>query len=194
MTPSTDSFAITAGAVPLPLFMAATDQAQDRYSERPGREFERLVNADLRDRFAAGPAYKTLSRKENLFRWLQTLIDIEESIKVQKFHDRELLQTHPDKPIGGGLTPQSYADAKREIADRNRRRARTLQAISERIGEVRRLIGVEPVPSVGEVVQRLLIIDSLLRDDDVESAREALATTLKKLGSPAASTALKENV
>lgn len=166
-----------------PVFKSAADPAPRVRSERPSREFERLVNEDLRDRFAAGPAYKVLSRPENRVAWLQTLNNILERISAQNGHDKALLAAHPDKPIGGGLVPQSYADAKRVIQERRRRRARAMQAVTERIGEVRRLIGVEPLEgrTLGIVVDGLLAVQRCVAEGRSDDASQKIAALLRDL-------------
>jgi hypothetical protein len=174
----------------LPVFVAADDQpAQSlrEFEERPDREFERLVNADLRDKFAACPAYKVLSRKDNLVRWLQTLNDIRESISAQNGHDNAALASHPDKPVGGGDTPQSYADAKREVVERKRRRSRAMQAVTARLGEVRRLIGTEPLQerAVGEVIDGLLMVRRCVLEGRDDAAMEKITSLILMLAGTA---------
>ncbi len=151
--------------------------------ERPDREFQRLVNADLRDKFAAGPAYAVLSRPENRVRWLHTLLSFRESIKTQTAHDRAALHTHPDKPVGGGFTPQAYADAKREMSERQRSRDRATQTIIERTGEVRRLIGTDLIPerAIGAVVGDLLTALRCLDDGNAADARRKIIALIVAL-------------
>lgn len=167
--------------VPPPTFLAVGDPVPV-FEERPSREFERLVNDDLRDKFAAGPAYKILSRPENLVRWLQILVDIRRSILSQNTHDNAKLRAHPDRP-DGGPTPASYAAARQQVDSQKRSRERALRAVIERIGEVRRLIGTEPLTkrSLGIVVNVLVDADSMLRAGEVDDVRFKLAALLKTL-------------
>ena len=165
-----------------PVFKSAADPAPRVRSERPSREFERLVNEDLRDKFAAGPAYKVLSRPENRVAWLQALTGIRESINAQNAHDNALLAAHPDKP-SGGPTPESYANAKREIEERKRRRSRAIQAVNERIGEAQRLIGIKSVEGrqLGVVVEGLLVAQSLVAEGRCDEASRKIAYLLRTL-------------
>ncbi len=153
--------------------------------ERLGREFERLVNDDLRDKYAAGPAYAVLSRPENRIRWLHVLVGICESIKTQDAHDHAALYARPDKPVGGGPTPDAYAEAKRVMLERRRSRNRTMQAVEGRIREVRRLIGTDLVPErmVGDVVGELVTVLRVVRASDLEdAARRITALILAVVG------------
>lgn len=164
-----------------PAFVAATDPVQ----ARSDREFECLVNNDLRDKYAAGPAYAVLSRPENLVRWLHTLVGISESIKTQTAHDKAALHTHPDKPIGGGPTPQSYADAKQKMQERKRSRDRTMQAVIGRIREVQRLIGPDPVAQValGAVVGDLVTVRQCICNGDAPAAVQLITNLICTLTS-----------
>ncbi|WP_280332052.1 hypothetical protein [Nocardia wallacei] len=166
---------------PQRLFLSPADSTPERPAERPAREFQRLVNQDLRDRWAAGPAYKILSRPENLTRWLQVLTDIRHSIHLQNAHDNAVLNAHPGRSSGD--PDPEYIQAKKTIADRKRARQRTLRGVNERTGEVRRLIGTQPVTGkpLGIVVQYLVHADSMLRDGEVDDARAKLAALLRML-------------
>lgn len=170
--------------IPTPVFISAGEQSPEPHRERSSREFERLVAQDLRDKFAAGPAYVVLSRPENRVAWLQVLHDIRDSIGDQNAHDNALIAAHPDKPFGGGVTPESYANAKREIEDRKRRRSRAMQAVTDRIGEVRRLIGVEPLEgrTLGRVVDGLLAIRRCVDEGRCDDASQKIALMLRDLG------------
>lgn len=152
---------------------------QDTAQWRPSLEFERLVDEDLRDKFGSGHAYAVLSRRENLVRWLQVLTDIRRSILSRNAHDNAVLRAHPDRP-DGGRTPRSYLEAKKAIDERKRARERLMEAVNERVGEVRRLIGATPLSrrTAGMVSQWLVDIDSTLRDGDVDDAREKLTVLM----------------
>lgn len=152
-------------------------------ADRPDWEFERLVNADLRDKSGTGSAYRVLALPENRVRWLYHLISISESIKVQHGIEKANLDAHPDKPLGGGPTPESYAEAKREMLERKRSRDRTMQAVTERIGEVRRLIGVDILPerAVGDVVAGLATVLQRLRVGEIEDASKFITGMIVRL-------------
>lgn len=169
-----------------PVFISAADAPAEPAPprpERPSREFERLVSEDLRDKFAAGPAYKVLSRPENRVAWLQTLHDIIQSIGAQNSHDNALLAAHPDKPHGGGHHSPAYADAKREIQERKRRRGRVVQAANDRISEVRRLIGAEPLEgrALGFVVSGLLAVQRCVEEHRSDDALQKITVMLRAL-------------
>lgn len=178
----------TAGINP-PVFMSAGSQPPQPRQQRLSREFERLVKEDLRDKFAAGPAYAVLSRSENRIAWLQTLHGIRDSIGAQNAHDKALLAAHPDRPVGGGVTPESYANAKREIEDRKRRRSRAAQAVTDRISEVRRLIGVEPLEgrALGQVIDGLLTVQRCVTQRRCDDASQKIALLLRALSEEVAS-------
>ncbi len=73
-----DNAVVTMGTAPdTPQFIAPGHEvgiAPNRRTAWREGEFDRLVNQDLRDKFAAGPAYEMLSRLENRVRWLQALL------------------------------------------------------------------------------------------------------------------------
>lgn len=165
-----------------PVFIAAFDQPQ----ERAGREFERLVNADLRDKFAAGPAYLIISRPENRVRWLQALISIQHSIMQQNAEDNASVRAHPDRPTGG-VAPASYIAAKQEVDSRKRSRERALRAVNERLGEVRRLIGTDPISktTAGRLAACLADIDQYVADGELDCARYRLSALMRSLASGA---------
>jgi hypothetical protein len=177
-----------------PVFLSAADQpprpAQARPTTkpiRPSETFVRMVSADLRDKFTTGPAYKVLSRPENRVAWLQALHDIRDSIGAQNGHDNALLATHPDRAATGGPVSEAYAEAKRMVQDRKRRRLRVLQAVTERIGEVRRLIGVEPLEgrALGVVVDGLLAVQRCVAEGRSDDASQKIAALLRDLAEEA---------
>lgn len=153
------------------------------------RNFERMVNADMRDSRGIGTQYAVLRRKENRVRWLHTLISIRQSIISQNAHDNARLRSHPDR-TAGGRPSKAYVDAKSEIADRKAKRERAMRVVNERIGEARRLIGAAPIArsTAGAIVCQLLEADAFLHDGGVEEARRMLAGMVRALsGEEAAS-------
>ncbi len=160
-----------------------TDTAKAKPRQRPDREFGLLVNADLRDKYAAGTAYETLSRPENLVRWLHHLEGIRESIKLQRSTAKAALDAHPDKPIDGAPPPESYIRAKQEMQERNTARARTMQAVVGRIAEVRRLIGMDLIPeqAIGDVIGELMLIRRHMQDGRSDNAVRTLENLISTL-------------
>lgn len=153
------------------------------------RNFDRLVNADLRDSRGIGTQYAVLRRKENRVRWLHTLLSIRQSITSQNAQDNARLQSHPDRPTGGRPS-KAYVAAKTEIADRKAEREQAMRVVNERIGEARRLIGAAPIErsTAGAIVCQLLKADAFLHDGDVGEARQMLAGLVRALnGEEAAS-------
>lgn len=168
-----------------PAFQAPQDWGTSDVRWHDDRNFERMVNADLRDPKGIGPQYAILRRKENRVRWLQMLTSIQHSIMQQNAHDNATLKAHPDRPRPGELTPQSYLDAKLEVETRKRPRERALRAVNERLGEARRLIGSDPLSSstAGRVVAYLAEVDLLLEGGSVDEARRKMASLMRSLGS-----------
>lgn len=169
-----------------PLFRAPESAPQRSQHRRDDADFEEMVNADLRDFHFTGPQVAVLRREENRVRWLQVLTDIRTSILSQNAHDNALLKAHPDRPEAGRNAKRSYLQAKREVEERKQSRERVLRGVNERIGEARRLIGVERVPlrTVGLMVHELVEVDSMLRDGSVEQARNRLASVMRLLTDP----------
>lgn len=159
--------------------------------QRPSRTFELLVNDDLRDQYAAGSAYEILSRRENLVSWLWTLDSIVESIKAQDAHEKALLDSHPDKPVGGGPTPESYVEAKRSMLERKARRDRKKQAVIYRMNEVRRLISTAGLSTFdsGDVIGWLLIVRNHLAKGQIEDAASTITDLIDGLTPQAGSDA-----
>lgn len=170
-----------------PTFQAPQDWGTSDVRWHDDRNFERLVNADLRDHKGAGPQYAILRRKENRVRWLQMLISIQHSIMQQNAHDNATLKAHPGRLRTSGRVSQEYLDAKREIEERKRPRERALRAVNERLGEARRLVGTDPLSkwTAGRVVAYLAEVDVLLEDGSVDEARLKMASLMRSLGSPA---------
>ncbi|MEU2013063.1 hypothetical protein [Nocardia sp. NPDC019302] len=168
-----------------PAFQAPQDWAAADVRWHDDRNFERLVNADLRDPKGVGPQYAILRRKENRVRWLQMLVSIQQSIIQQNALANATLKSHPDRPAPGELTPQSYLDAKREIEERKRPRERALRAVNERLGEARRLIGSDPISSstAGRLVAYLADVDLLLASGETDEARRKVRSLMWILGS-----------
>ncbi|WP_159840167.1 hypothetical protein [Nocardia sp. CY41] len=168
-----------------PTFQAAQEWPAVDVRWHDDRNFERLVNADLRDPKGIGPQYAILRRKENRVRWLQMLVSIQQSIIQQNALANATLKSHPDRPAPGELTPQSYLDAKREVEERKRPRERALRAVNERLGEARRLIGSDPLANstAGRVVAHLAEVDLLLREGNVDDARRKVRSLMWNLGS-----------
>ncbi|MGW4720730.1 hypothetical protein [Nocardia sp. NPDC004260] len=168
-----------------PTFQAAQDWGVSDVRWHDDRNFERLVNADLRDPKGIGPQYAILRRKENRVRWLQTLVSIQQSIMQQNAHDNATLKAHPGRLRTSGRVSQAYLDAKREIEERKRPRERALRAVNERLGEARRLIGSDPLANstAGRVVAYLAEVDLLLREGNVDDAVRKVRSLMWNLGS-----------
>ena len=147
------------------------------------RNFERLVNADVRDRKGIGAQYALLRRKENRVRWLQMLIQIQHSIMQQSAQDNAYLKAHPSRATNG-VPAESYLVAKKAVEERKAVRGRALRAVTERIGEARRLIGSDPLSdtTAGRLAASLVQVDLLLEQGDVASARRRVAGLLRLLG------------
>ncbi|MGX1809694.1 hypothetical protein ACWIGI_28570 [Nocardia sp. NPDC055321] len=165
---------------------ASVPKPASRNADGQGAEpptFEAMVNADLRDRYAAGPFYEVLRRNENRVRWLRALIEIRDSLNAQNAHDNSALKSHPDRP-DGGPTPASYLEAKQHFAERRRGRDKVMQLVIARIGEVRDLIGSSELAagSRSAVVEVLAEIDSMLVHESVDEARGKLAWLMEQLG------------
>lgn len=163
----------------LPAFLVADSRWHD------DRNFERLVNADLRDHKGTGPQYALLRRKENRVRWLEMLTSIQHSIMQQNAHDNASLKAHPDRCHTNGRVSQAYLVAKREMEERKRPRERALRAVNERLGEARRLIGSDPISNstAGRLVAYLAEVNLRLEGGNVDEACRMVSSLMRSLGS-----------